>query len=148
MTNEINTYFTEKRTILEAYYDERKALRDAKDAAYARNDYDEGRRLYSELEKMTCPLTSGACAAVRFWSANAETLIVTDLWTKDIHDFVTTLREAGINTFLFADTSTALMESIHEFVKEGLTLDGPETYTEVNAWSREPQTQLALRFSL
>ncbi len=148
MTTEINTYFAEKKAIMEAYYEERRALRDAKDAAYGRNDYEEGRRLLAEADKMTCPMTEGACMAIRFWKANADTMIADDhLWTKDIHDFVTCLREAGVKTFLFADHSTALMESIHEFVKEGLTLVGPETYTEECCWSREPQTRLALRFT-
>ena len=148
MTNEINNYFTEKKATMETYFAKREEMKKAKDAAWGRNDEDEAHRLYDELKAMTCPLTDGEMTATRFWAHSADTMVVNDhLWLKDIHDFVTCLREAGVDTFLFTDQSTALMETIHEFAKEGLTLNGPETFTDNDTWNGAPRTVLALRFS-
>lgn len=148
MTNETNTYFAEKKAALEAYWEEIKALREAKSAAYAREDYEEARRIAEEAENRKCPLTDGETLAVRFWNRSAETLVADDhLWTRDVHDFVSALRDAGVESFLFTDQSTALMETIHEFAKEGLTLTGPETFTDNETWNGQPRTRLALRFA-
>lgn len=148
MTNEINTYFTEKKSTMDAYFAKREELKKAKDAAWGRDDADEAHRISDELNSMSYPLTDGEMIATRFWAHSAETMIVNDhLWLKDVHDFVTCLREAGVGTFLFTDQSTALMETIHEFAKEGLTLDGPETITDNDTWNGQPRTILALRFS-
>lgn len=148
MTTETNAYFTEKKALLEAWCEKRAALNREKDAAWDRNDSETARRCIRERDAMTCPLTQGEVEAVRAWEPEAETFVATDhLWTKDIHDFVACIREAGITTFLFTDTSTALMESIHEFAKEGALLEGPETYTTNDSWNGEPRMHLALRFT-
>ncbi|MBR1810989.1 MAG: hypothetical protein IJ766_04975 [Clostridia bacterium] len=148
MTDKINTFFTEKNALAERYFEERHELQKRKDAIDWRNR--EARQAISEqLYQMTCPLNSGELEAVRAWNPEADTFIATDhLWTKDIHDFVACLREAGVKTFLFTDTSTALMESIHEFAKEGVRLEGPETFTTNDGWNNEERIHLALRFTL
>ncbi len=148
MTERTNAYFTGKKALLEAYCEKRAALNREKDAAWGRNDAEAARRCIEERDAMTCPLTEGEAMAVRFWNRSADTLVADDhLWTKDVHDFVSALRDAGVETFLFTDQSTALMETIHEFAKEDLTLTGPETFTDNETWNGEPRTRLALRFT-
>ena len=53
-------------------------------------------------------------------SVNNESILeVNDLpWAKDAHDFVETLKEAGITEFAITDRSTALMELLHVFTDE------------------------------
>lgn len=41
------------------------------------------------------------------------------LWEKDVHDFINTMRAAGVGSFIFANSSSALMSNLHGFVKEG-----------------------------
>jgi|GEM_PF-2933393 len=112
MKTETNTYFSEKKAILEAYWEAREALNRQKDAINW-DDREARRAISVQLEQMTCPLTNGEIEAVRAWDPEAETFVATDhLWTKDIHDFAACLRAAGVETFLFTDKSTALVESI------------------------------------
>ena len=148
MTTKTNTYFAEKKAKAERYFEERHALQKKKDAI-SWQDREARQAINEQLDRMTCPLTNGELEAVRAWNPEAETFVEDDhLWTKDIHDFIACLREAGIETFLFTDKSTALMESIHEFAKEGVRLEGPETFTTNDGWGGEPRIHLALRFTL
>ena len=148
MKTETNTYFSAKKALIETYWETREALNRQKDAI-SWEDREAKNAIYAQLEQMTCPLTNGEIEAVRAWNPDAETLVANDhLWTKDIHDFVACLREAGVETFLFTDQSTALMESIHEFAKEGARLEGPETFTTNDGWRGEERIHLALRFTL
>ena len=73
--------------------------------------------------------TDGQDKAFRAWlrSVQSESSIfeVEDLpWAKDTHDFVETLRAAGITEFAVTDQSTALMRLLHLLAAEGCTMQG------------------------
>ena len=73
--------------------------------------------------------TDGQDKAFRAWlrSVQSESSIfeVEDLpWAKDTHDFVETLRAAGITEFAGTDQSTALMRLLHLLAAEGCTMQG------------------------
>jgi hypothetical protein len=46
------------------------------------------------------------------------------LWDREVHDFIETMRNAGIKSFVFTNTSTAVMDNLHSFAEEGCTIDG------------------------
>lgn len=48
---------------------------------------------------------------------------------EEMQQFVDTLREAGIDSIIITDSSTALMRSLHELLATGCTLEGPATVT-------------------
>lgn len=56
-----------------------------------------------------------------------EFVIDNYVWESEIHDFIGTLREAGVKSFIFTDQSTALMYNIHGFVAEGCKMVGLAT---------------------
>lgn len=45
-----------------------------------------------------------------------------NLWEKEVHDFVSAMREAGVGSFIYTEKSTALMGNLHAFVNEGCTI--------------------------
>ena len=46
------------------------------------------------------------------------------LWDTDVHDFVETLRKAGIRSFVYTNKSTAVMENLHALAAEGCEMTG------------------------
>ena len=75
------------------------------------------------------PCTDGQVRAFLVWRTSIKnesgSLEVPDLpWDRDIHDFVETLRAAGISEFAVTDQSTTLMWNIHQLAGEGCTLQG------------------------
>lgn len=59
------------------------------------------------------------------------------LWPKDVHDFISTLRDAGIESFVTTETSTGLMELLHGFAAEGCTIKELCTITEDSGFKTE-----------
>lgn len=51
-------------------------------------------------------------------------------WTKDVPDFISTLRKIGIKRFVFTNTSTAVMRNLHEFGEQGCYIGGLVTMTD------------------
>ena len=72
------------------------------------------------------------------------------LWDREVSDFVETLRKAGIQSFVYSNQSTAVMQNIHQFVAAGCTLKGPCTLIKKSSrWGEEGEEQiLGLRFRL
>jgi hypothetical protein len=72
------------------------------------------------------------------------------LWEKEVHDFIDTLRRAGIQTFVYTNQSTAVMENLHAFAAEGCTMDGLCTITRhEDRWGDEEPTEvMGIRFSV
>ena len=59
-------------------------------------------------------------------------------WDRDTHDFVETLRAAGITEFAVTDQSTALMRLLHLLAAEGCTMQGLYKVTrKENRWGTE-----------
>jgi len=74
-------------------------------------------------------LTDGRHRAYIAWFKSirnqSSTFEVDDLpWPRDIHEFVETLRAAGIAEFAVTDRSTALMQLLHLLTAEGCRMQG------------------------
>lgn len=100
-----------------------------------------------EQASSEAPLTDGKHKAYIAWvkSLRSQSSIfeVEDLpWDKDTHDFVETLRAAGITEFAVTDQSTALMRLLHLLAAEGCTMQGlcKVTRSEIR-WEGEGPTE-------
>lgn len=88
------------------------------------------------FQNMT-PTTRGQRYAYRAWEETqenrAEMFEAAEIpWGAELAegvmaDFVNTLREAGVETFVVTDHSTALMEGLHAIFATGCSLIGPAT---------------------
>ena len=60
-----------------------------------------------------------------WWYSRNKAEVIEDghLWSRDVHDFIHTMREAGVESFVTIDRSTGLMENLHGFNAEGCTID-------------------------
>lgn len=59
-----------------------------------------------------------------FYSRNREEIVEDGhLWCRDVHDFIQTMREAGVESFVTTDQSTGLMGNLHGFVDEGCIIN-------------------------
>ena len=83
-------------------------------------------------------------------SARSSTPISDFLWDKEVADFIGTLREAGIGTFVYTNQSTAVMENLHAFAAQGCTLEGLCTITrQESRWGDEEPTEvMGIRFRI
>ena len=101
---------------------------------------------------MVSSIPQGAMKAYRAWrySQGDEVVMEDFCWTAERHDFIDTLRKAGLQSFVTVNNSTGLMEDIHGYIAEGCTLDGPCTIIKKdNRWGEETQETIQeLRFSL
>ena len=72
------------------------------------------------------------------------------LWETEVHDYIDTLRKAGIATFVYTNQSTAVMENLHAFAAEGCTMEGLCTITRHESrWGTEEPTEvMGIRFSV
>ena len=107
---------------------------------------------YAEEEKMKFPFSNGANKAYRAWrySQGDEVVMEDFCWTAERHDFIDTLRKAGLQSFVTVNNSTGLMEDIHGYIAEGCTLEGPCTIVKKdNRFGEEIQETIqGLRFRL
>lgn len=108
---------------------------------------------YAEDEAVVFPISQGASKAYRAWASSIarqeDELEMDDfLWDKDVHDFVDALKQAGIETFVYTNQSTAVMENLHAFAAEGCTMTGLCTITrhETRWGDEEPNEVLGIRF--
>ena len=118
-------------------------------------DSEELKVWYAEDQAAKFPFEQGACKAYRAWatsiSRQEDELEMDDfLWDKEVSDFVETLRSAGIETFVYTNQSTAVMENLHAFAAAGCTMTGLCTITRrENRWGEEePYGVHGIRFSL
>ena len=110
---------------------------------------------YEEDAAAKFPYPQGTCKAYRAWQTSLrrkEDEVEMDdfLWEKEVKDFLSTLREAGIKTFVYTNQSTAVMENLHQFAAEGCRLEGLCTITRhEDRWGEEePYEVQGIRFSL
>ena len=118
-------------------------------------DSEELKAWYAEDQAAKFPFEQGACKAYRAWatsiSRQEDELEMDDfLWDKEVSDFVETLRSAGIETFVYTNQSTAVMENLHAFAAAGCVMTGLCTITRrENRWGEEePYEVQGIRFSL
>ena len=110
---------------------------------------------YEEDAAAKFPYESGACKAYRAWATSIcrkETELEMDdfVWEKEVRDFLEALRSAGIETFVYTNQSTAVMENLHAFAAEGCTMLGLCTITrhETRWGEEEPYEVQGIRFRL
>ena len=110
---------------------------------------------YEEDAAAKFPYESGACKAYRAWATSIcrkETELEMDdfVWEKEVRDFLEALRSAGIETFVYTNQSTAVMENLHAFAAEGCTMLGLCTITrhETRWGEEEPYEVQGVRFGL
>ena len=118
-------------------------------------DSEELKAWYAEDQAAKFPFEQGACKAYRAWatsiSRQEDELEMDDfLWEKEVSDFVETLRSAGIESFVYTNQSTAVMENLHAFAAAGCSMTGLCTITRrENRWGEEePYEVQGVRFSL
>ena len=118
-------------------------------------DSDELKAWYEEDAAAKFPFEQGACKAYRAWaqslSRKEDELEMDDfLWDKEVADFIEALRSAGIETFVYTNQSTAVMENLHAFAAQGCTMTGLCTITrqETRWGDEEPTEVMGIRFSL
>ena len=116
---------------------------------------DELKAWYEEDAAAKFPFEQGACKAYRAWASSIsrkeDELEMDDfLWDKEVADFIDTLRQAGIETFVYTNQSTAVMENLHAFAAQGCTMMGLCTITrqETRWGDEEPVEIMGIRFSL
>ena len=131
MLNRTNAHFEELDRIGREYDVKKKALEDRKQGIIDTYGWgsDELKAWFEEKNEMTYPIPSGACKAYRAWEHTVEReedeVELDDLlWDREVADFVETFRKAGIETFIYTNQSTAVMENLHALEKEGCRMDG------------------------
>jgi hypothetical protein len=147
-----NTFFEEMKKVGRAWDDERRARLEQrkeieKTYGYCSEEYS---NWIAENKDIPFPFTDGANRAYRAWEdsieSNTDELILSDIWDREVADFVDTLRKAGIKEFIYTEHSTALMENIHLFAAEGCTMTGLYTRIRKEIWG-ETEIQ-GIRFSV
>ena len=118
-------------------------------------DSDELKAWYEEDAAAKFPFESGVSKAYRAWaqslSRKEDELEMDDfLWDKEVADFIEALRSAGIETFVYTNQSTAVMENLHAFATQGCRMTGLCTITrqETRWGEEEPYEVQGIRFSL
>lgn len=155
--NKNNTYFEEMRRTLRAFGSKRAEHETRKQQIIDTYgwDSDELKAWYTKKEAMTAPYPTGAYQAYRAWAWSIERCedeLEMEDYVRDngVKDFVETMQKAGVKTFVFTNQSTAVMENIHAFVKEGCTMEGPCTITRHESRWGDDETEeaIGIRFSL
>ena len=157
MMNANNTYFENLKRIgheWEAARVERKA-RKQQIIDTLGWDSEELKAWYEEDAAAKFPFESGVSKAYRAWaqslSRKEDELEMDDfLWDKEVADFIEALRSAGIETFVYTNQSTAVMENLHAFAAQGCTMTGLCTIIrQESRWGDEdPYEVQGIRFSL
>ena len=68
-----------------------------------------------------------------------EELVLTEIcWEQEREDLIALIRKAKLKTFLIADSSSALLETLHTFIEAGFLITGARMLTRQNAteWDR------------
>lgn len=150
-----NAYFEEMERIDREYWKKRNAhdalkkqIKDTYgwDSEEMDNWYKEENQLKKEI-----PFTMGAYKAQRAWDNSEDEVIMQDFtWDHERHDFIDTLRKAGIETFVTTNQSTGLMEDLHGYVAEGCEMLGLCTITKRStSWGEEEEeTIMGVRFKI
>ena len=157
MINKNNTYFQQLRSEGEAWEKARVERKARKQQIIDTLGWDseELKAWSAEAKAAPFPFSQGISKAYRAWKTSVirrEDEVEMDdfLWESEVHDFVEALREAGFQTFVYTNQSTAVMENLHQLAAEGCRLEGLCTITrKENRWGEEePYEVQGIRFTL
>ncbi len=131
MIDKNNTYFLEMIRIEDAWQTARHERDERKKQIIETCGWDspELEAWYAEDKRIQFPFSGGEIKAYIAWKRSAcdgtDELEMSDfLWEKEAEDFIATLRKAWISSFVYTNTSTAVMENIHDLAHSGCRLDG------------------------
>ena len=144
-----NEYFENMQEVSRKYEQECHDIDVAKKAVKEVLDNDKYWEWVESHPKPDYPFTDGQSKAFRlwYWSETDERNMNDHLWDKEVHDFVETLREAGIETFTMTNASTALMDNMHALVDEGCTFLGLCKVVSTERWNKGKMLN-GVRFAL
>ena len=157
MLSQNNTYFEELRKLGYEFEEQRRAHEAKKEEIIEKYGWesDELKAWYEEKAAMKFPIESGAMKAhwawVRSLEHGNEELEMNDfLWEKEVKDFVDALRKAGFKSFIYTNTSTAVMENLHQLAAEGCTMIGLCTIERMeDRWGKEEKVSIqGIRFEI
>ena len=78
---------------------------------------------------------------------DSEVVMNDSCWASEWHDFIETLRKAGVKTMVVTCRSTGLMEDIHAYVEQGCEMVGLCKAKKRGTWS-DKEPVLGIRFKL
>lgn len=152
-----NTYFEDMKRISHDWEKARVERKSRKQSIIDTFGWDskELKDWYEEDKAAAFPYPQGASKAYRAWAASIsrleDELEMDDfLWDNEVNDFIDTLRKADIQTFVYTNQSTAVMENLHAFAAAGCTLDVLCTITrrETRWGDEQPSEVMGIRFNL
>lgn len=125
-----NAHFEELGRIGDKYSEMRRAHDDKRKGLIEAKGWDspEVEEWYTKKQQMQDDFNTlfprGIWKAYRAWRwGKTDELVMDDfLWEGEVQDFVDTLRRAGLETFVYTNSSTACMENLHGFAAAGCTL--------------------------
>lgn len=139
-----NTYFENMEKIGAAFETEKKAMEEKKETIIETYGFDskEWKAWKEESNSLKYPIPSGAIKAYRAWETSldreAEELELDDfLWEREVKDFVEALKRAEIESFILTNSSTALMDNLHQLTEEGCKMTGLVKTYRKNLWNEE-----------
>ena len=151
-----NTYFEELDRIAREFETRHEAHKKLKQEIIDTKGWDseELKAWYTaEEEEYKYPISAGACKAYRAWRYSETDEVIMDDFTwegQETHDFIDTLRKAGLESLVVTNQSTGLMRNLHDFAAEGCEMLGLCTITKKdNRWGEETEEKImGIRFRL
>lgn len=157
MLRKENRYFEDLRKSLSQYHEKYTELQKKRHHAVEEFGWEskEVKAISEEFAAMRSPVSSGACKAHQVWSRSVENgmdevEMFDSLWENEVADFVQSLKNAGIQSFVYTAQSTAVMENLHELVDAGCKMEGLCTITKTEwAFGKDEEEQIpGVRFSI
>ena len=152
MLNRTNSFFDTVLAIADDYVARKKAHEEKKP------EYDSPEfEAWNETRKeqfSEYPIPAGVCKAYQAFTQSCEDerdeVVMDDfLWDREVEDFLNALRGAGISTFIYTNTSTAVMGNIHDFAAHGCTFKELTTVSKKSWWKdAEDEVVQGIRFEL
>ena len=157
MLSRENTYFEDLYKISNQYREKCNELKEKH--SHAVDEFGWGSKEVAacceEQEALINPVSAGMCKAYQAWSRSVEDgvdeLEMREfLWEREVSDFVQTLKNAKVQTFVYTNQSTAVMENLHELVEAGCKMEGLCTIKKTKyRFGRNEEEQIpGVRFSI
>lgn len=139
-----NEYLKSLREKEHAYHARKKELNEKLCSLY--EEYGQNSKEFEACKKEIdmlgeCPVSKGARAACRAEELSeqrecSEFEVENFIEPENVHDFVETMRKAGIESFVYTNESKWTLGNVCAFVKEGCRIDGTCTLTQHNRYGR------------